>query len=102
MGADQIYMQFNGIVSDTFIKRKIAQQAAYDNCENGHRDGYSGDWQCVHDFKRVPGFFNSLEEARQYLSENCKKWEPALVVQYLTKDPTKPTVRTIVSAVVPC
>ena len=95
-------MQFNGIVSDKLIQKKIKRQAEEDHYENGHRDGYSGDWQCVRDFKRVQGFFKSEDEALQYLNEKCEKRGPALVVQYLTKDNTKPTVRTIVSAVVPC
>lgn len=102
MGADFISMGLNGIVSDVLVERTMKRRAADDNAENGHRDGYSGDWQCVSDFKRVHGTFKNREEALDYLQQKCEKWGPALVVQYLTNDKTKPTVRTIIAAVVPC
>lgn len=102
MGADQIYMQLNGIVSDKLVQRTMDLKARENREENGHRDGYSGDWQCVSIFKRVSGTFKNKEEAMEYLNENCEKWGPALVVQYLTNDKSKPTIRTIISAVVPC
>jgi mRNA-degrading endonuclease YafQ of YafQ-DinJ toxin-antitoxin module len=102
MGADFITITLNGKHNKTYIKKVLEKRAEQDAQENCHQHGYSGDWQCVRSFDIVSLVFKNKDDALKYLEDKCQKWDNALVVSYLTNDPEKPTLRTIIGALVPC
>lgn len=47
MGATDITMRLEGHPSMTEVRKAVREQAEQDSAENGHREGYSGDWQTI-------------------------------------------------------
>ena len=74
MGAEYIELVFNGKISSSEVEKEIRNQANLDNEVNGHRDGYSGDWQTIHTKPKFYGEFNSSEEASNKMSDSLEKW----------------------------
>ncbi len=56
---------------------EIQEEARYDY---GHR-GYTGSWAEAQGIEIAAPAFEQLEDAEDWLVENCKKWESALAVR---------------------
>ena len=57
------------------------QEGAY---QNGHQEGYSGDFQTVHEvLYHLDITFDTYEEAHEYCLENAQKWSNVIAVYYL-------------------
>ncbi len=93
MGADVVTMKFEGKATWAQITSKLAVQRKLDNEENGHRDGYSGDWQTISD-RDIKDLrhkeFSSANEAYDWCQKNVEKWE-GVVVTYKVIDRVEDT-----------
>lgn len=84
MGACDISFTIKGKVDKIKIQDEFELQRSKDESENGHQDGYSGDFQTVSkiDF-HLSKEFKTRNEAFEYCLNNAKKWETVVAVYYL-------------------
>ena len=84
MGACDISFNLKGKASKAEISRAFSNQVASDRSENGHADGYSGDFQTVHcvSFDHLGEVFDSHALAFDYCISKAKKWESVVAVYY--------------------
>jgi transcription initiation factor IIE alpha subunit len=83
MGASNIEFTMPGKASKDEIKKAFERQQESDRSCNGHREGYSGDFQTVHkvDF-HLDKVFLSYDEAHDYCLNKAEKWETVVAVYY--------------------
>lgn len=83
MGACNIEFTLGRKASRNEIYDAFKNQQDQDRNENGHRDGYSGDFQTVHKIDyRLDNVFASYNEAHEYCLKHASKWETAVAVYY--------------------
>ncbi|MBW1723178.1 MAG: hypothetical protein JRJ78_14120 [Deltaproteobacteria bacterium] len=62
------------------LKDKFWELYNYDEIDGGE---YSGGWNTLAGVEIVDKQFETTEEAREWLENNCKKWSDALVVEVI-------------------
>jgi undecaprenyl pyrophosphate synthase len=80
MGACNIDFQLTGKATKEQIDRAFKRQVKHDRDYNGHREGYSGDFQTIDEIKLHNKTFDSYKEAYDYCLENSEKWCYAVAV----------------------
>lgn len=90
MGSSNIGFTIAGKASVEKIKKAFARRVKEDRAYNGHRDGYSGDFQTVSgvNFNHLGQVFKSYNEAQDYALDRSEKWGPAVAVYFSEKDET--------------
>lgn len=85
MGAHDISFELNNKASKTEIEEAFKRQVDNDSEYNGHREGYSGDFQTVDkvDYTHLGQVFNSYSEAYDYCLKHARKWETVIAVYYV-------------------
>jgi len=88
MGAESISFELDGKLNFSEVKQAFKDQQNIDKDRNGHRDGYSGDFQTVntvkdHSYKEV---FENFTKAFDYCINVAEKWEYVVAVKYKTKN----------------
>lgn len=89
MGACDIWFSVEGDKSESEIKKMVDAKRESNRSENGHQEGYSGDWQTVHGISFKNQVFESCEAAKEWCSSNCNKWS-GVVVKYKSYGELKP------------
>lgn len=86
MGATFIQLKFDGKYTREQVIQAVKERRDSDRLENGHQQGYSGDWQTIKDirFLRDDKIFDDYNAARNYCSENSEKWHYGYAVKYKT------------------
>lgn len=79
MGAEYCTMVVKGQNREE-ARKQFEQEQENDRYENGH--SYSGGLGMAPGLKFTGEHFSSYEEADEYLSSTCEKWEDALAVSY--------------------
>jgi hypothetical protein len=80
MGGCTITLTAKGHLTNKEIVEMVDRQRIEDREYNGHQEGYSGDWQTVHDIDiRGDLVFNSYAEAEEWCNNNVEKWSGAAV-----------------------
>jgi hypothetical protein len=83
MGACNIELTLDRKASRNEIYDAFKNQQDQDRNENGHRDGYSGDFQTVHKVDyRLDQVFTSYNEAHEYCLKHASKWDTVVAVYY--------------------
>jgi len=84
MGACDISFTIGGKASMSEVADALRARQEEDSVENGHQQGYSGDFQTVHKVKCEFGkLFTSYNEAYEYCLANAEKWEYVVAVHYI-------------------
>ena len=81
MGADFVTMESKA-KNTSDLAKDFRRQIASDKDENGHRDGYSGDFQCFDGMEITDEVFDTYQEAEDYVEANGEKWGAAVAVKY--------------------
>ena len=83
MGAHNIDFELKGKQDKTKVNKEFANIRGDNRSENGHREGYSGDFQTVDsvDF-HLHKTFNNYQEAYDYCMEHAEKWCTVVAVYY--------------------
>lgn len=90
MGSANIGLRFKGQKTAAQINKLVNEQRKEDREYNGHREGYSGDWQTIHDIEdHTDKIFDSVSEADEYCLRNTEKGA-ALIVYYKSIPKTEP------------
>lgn len=82
MGAINIDIHVDGDKSPEYIREVFKSQQAEDRFNNGHRDGYSGDFQTVDEVKISMLKFETYDEAYDYCLDKSEKWEHVTACRY--------------------
>lgn len=83
MAACDIRFEIKGAANWSEIQKKFKSQREEDRSYNGHQDGYSGDFQTVHEVKdHTHKIFDSFNEAHQYCMSTAQKWDFVVAVRY--------------------
>jgi len=83
MGACNIEFTLNKKASRNEIYDAFKKQQDSERSENGHRDGYSGDFQTVHKIDyRLDTVFTSYSEAHDFCLKHASKWETVVAVYF--------------------
>lgn len=84
MGACDISFIIGKKATQYEILERFKARREKDRAENGHQEGYSGDFQTVDgvDF-HLDRVFSSHREAMDYCLSNSKKWENAIAVYFV-------------------
>lgn len=85
MGACDISFSLDGKKTFSQVEQAFKDQQRQDASENGHRDGYSGDFQTVHkveDHSYKTDIFSDRQEAMEYCLKNADKWTSVVAVKY--------------------
>jgi len=94
MGACNIEIYLTGKQSGKEIDEAFNRQQEDDAAYNGHRDGYSGDFQTVREVQyHLTKVFESHDLAHDYCLNNAEKWHSVVAVYYKEDD----TVNTLVA-----
>ena len=64
---------------------------------SGHQDGYSGDWNCIHDFTIVDKVFPMYSDAVVWAEANVPKWE-AQAIPFKSEG----KIKWLIAGVAPC
>jgi len=77
MGAENIEFRLKGKATKAQISAAFMARREQDAFENGHQDGYSGDFQTVHcvDYKYLGDVFDSYETAVNLALDKAEKYE---------------------------
>lgn len=81
MGACNIEFTTPGNYSRNDVETAFRSQKMLDSINNGHQDGYSGDFQTVDEVKFHDVEFETYEKAHDYCLEHAKKWEYVVAVK---------------------
>jgi hypothetical protein len=80
MGACDVTLTYPGDLSQDEVAKRIQAQKAADRDCNGHQEGYSGDWQTIHNIDWAPHKeFDTVNDACEYALDNCDKREAMAV-----------------------
>lgn len=83
MGADSIEFTINKKANSGEIERQFKLQQEQDRVYNGHREGYSGDFQTVNKIvNHTHKIFSSYYAAHDYCLEKAEKWVSVVAVYY--------------------
>lgn len=84
MGASDISFEINKKATEKEVLDSFNRQRDRDSDENGHQQGYSGDFQTVDTVKcHFDKVFTSYNEAFDYCLEKAEKWCYAVAVHYI-------------------
>jgi len=84
MGASDISFEINKKATEKEVLESFNRQRERDEDENGHQQGYSGDFQTVDTVKcHFDKLFTSYSEAFDYCLEKAEKWCYAVAVHYI-------------------
>ena len=84
MGASDISFEINKKATEKEVLDSFNRQRERDSDENGHQQGYSGDFQTVDTVKcHFEKLFTSYGEAFDYCLEKAEKWCYAVAVHYI-------------------
>jgi hypothetical protein len=83
MGAQFNFMTA-ALIPEAELREKFIAAQAKAGYEHGH--GYSGSWAEASGLSVLDEFFESRDEAEDWLDEHCQKWQDALAVQYSASD----------------
>lgn len=84
MGACDISFTIGGKASISEVADALRARQERDSEYNGHQEGYSGDFQTVHEVKcEFQKLFTSYNEAYEYCLANAEKWEHVVAVHYI-------------------
>lgn len=92
MGACDIRFTLKGDASRSDVLEAFKKKQLSDAEYNGHREGYSGDFQTVHEvkfhteFPGCPSLFPSFNDAYEYCLEKAEKWVYVVAVRYTADD----------------
>jgi hypothetical protein len=86
MGACSISMTVKGDATEEEVMKAFANQQQEDRYDNGHREGYSGDFQTVDRVKFTKNVFTDGEEAFEYCLSNAQKWSYVVAVKVVNTD----------------
>lgn len=91
MGADSISIELEKKATREQIESAFKRQRAHDADYNGHREGYSGDFQTVHsvDYSHLSKVFPSQDEAFEYCLKHAEKFCTVVAVYYVEGTPLK-------------
>lgn len=89
MGAHSIEMTFNKRLTERQINQEFKRQQKADRAYNGHREGYSGDFQTVEIVKLHDKVFDNIHDAQDYCLDNAEKWYSVVAVYYLKNEAIK-------------
>lgn len=81
MGACNIDLDLDGKLSRAEVEAAVRRQRENDVHENGHQEGYSGDWQTISGISFPGQTFATYNEAYDYVSKTCEKWS-GMAVKY--------------------
>lgn len=94
MGADSISFELDGNKTFSDVLKEVKRLRAENAEENGHAQGYSGDWQTIPEVKdHSHEVFADDEKAFNYCLEKCEKWHYAIAVKYQVKAEIKPDAK---------
>ena len=80
MGSSGVDLVYDGDLSISQVKKEIKKQVKEDRAYNGHRDGYSGDWQTIRNISFQPQrSFKSVDKAIDWCLDNCDKHDAIAV-----------------------
>lgn len=83
MGACNIDFNLKGKAKVDEIRTAFRNQQKEDRDYNGHRDGYSGDFQTVEGVElHQDKTFDDYHEAYDYCLDNAQKWYSVVAVYY--------------------
>lgn len=84
MGACDISFQLDNKATQNQIEQAFKRRTEADAEENGHREGYSGDFQTVDrvDYKHLGKVFPSQSEAFEFCLNKAEKWTTVVAVYY--------------------
>lgn len=92
MGAHNIEFTMPGTPSFIAIQKKFKEQQQDDHGYNGHREGYSGDFQTVREVKdHTNQTFDSYNQAHDYCMDKAEKWVSVVAVRYRFLEKFEPT-----------
>ncbi len=81
MGASFIETTLEGTLTVEQVKQKYSEME--ENARHDSGNSYSGDWNMCPGIKVRPDkVFANYNEAEDWLSNNCQKWENAIAVRY--------------------
>ena len=90
MGASNIAFVIKSKLTESEVESAFQNQVLNDRVENGHRSGYSGDFQTVDRVVcRFHEVFSDRDQAENYCLDNAEKWSYVIAVHYLNKDKSK-------------
>lgn len=82
MGACYISMNLPGNFTKQQVLEAFRHRQAEDRAINGHRDGYSGDFQTVHTVKFHDSEpFEDAHAAYEYCLDHAEKWEYVIAIK---------------------
>lgn len=87
MGACEISFIRDGTLSQNQIEEAFRARQQDDRAQNGHQDGYSGDFQTVNRIEFRTDVFETRAEAMDYCLSEAQKWDSVIAVMF--KDPNK-------------
>jgi len=83
MGATNINHVIKGKATRTDIDKAFRQRQDNDRSENGHQEGYSGDFQTVRSVDyQLHKEFESFKEAEEFCLDQAEKWETVVAVYF--------------------
>lgn len=85
MGAHNIEMTVEGTKTKAEVMDAFHAQQAEDRDYNGHRGGYSGDFQTVHTVKFYDKVFSDENEAQEFCLDHAKKWVNVIAVKVVNE-----------------
>ncbi len=86
MGACDIWMVAKPNLTKRDAAKLLKEQQEEDAYQNGHRHGYSGDFQTVDSVKLVDKVFDNRNEAEEFCLSNAEKWFYVVAVEVKTSD----------------
>jgi len=91
MGATNICHVMKGKQDKPAIEKAFRERQKSDQAENGHRHGYSGDFQTVRsiDYSFLGKVYPSYNEAEEVCLDHAEKWETVVAVYYEDKGETR-------------
>lgn len=74
MGSGTVWLEFDGKLTEEQVRSEIQDKREENKDYNGHREGYSDDWQTIHHIEfYYRQEFQSHEEAFNYCADNAQK-----------------------------
>ena len=99
MGATNISHIMRDKLDKPAIEQAFRERQANDRRENGHQEGYSGDFQTVRqvDFRFLGKVFPSYTEAENFCLDKAEKWETVVAVYFADKGEYEGEIRTLLA-----
>lgn len=91
MGATNICHVMRDKADNPAIEKAFRERQKIDQAENGHRQGYSADFQTVRriDYRFLGKVYPNYKEAEEVCLEHAQKWETVVAVYFDDKGETR-------------